>query len=181
MAIFRSYAGAWLYRVDVQWLCEAPYLQQQCSECRRCGPGDQRLPKDAAQYLVRWGVRVQEVLLDRCSRGHVVQSVAVQADGIPVWSKELARKVVLQCGRWRRSGACSSTGRERALLFLPLTIRRKPSPIKSSVFVVCLRACKDSSSRPNASRVTRACEKKGASRLRGRYSKITLTSPLHAA
>jgi len=113
VAIFRSYSGAWLHRVDVaaeadvldlRWLCEVPYLEQQCSECRRCGSGEHRLAVDAAQYMVHWGVHLQEALLDRCSRGHIVRSVELQDDGLPLWSKELARKVVLQCYRRREKG-----------------------------------------------------------------------------
>jgi hypothetical protein len=109
VAIWRHIPGQWLHRVDLarrhtdsldlRWLMEdAPHLRAQCAECRKeAGDDPNALPVDASGYLVHWGISLQEVLLDRCSRNHEVSSVILHQTSIPDWASSLAAKVVIDC------------------------------------------------------------------------------------
>ena len=94
VAIWRAQPGMLLHRVnpapedilDLRWVAsDAPHLQVQC---RACG-----LPDDAADYAVKWGRWLQEVLLDRCSRKTTVVTVLLTHDAIPPWAVQLAEEV----------------------------------------------------------------------------------------
>ena len=58
------------------------------SQCHSC-----YLPEEAAPYCVKWGVELQEVLVDRCSIRHEVTTIPLGPDTIPQWAIDLAWEV----------------------------------------------------------------------------------------
>ena len=100
VAIWRHEAGKVLHCIqvergdamDLRWLCdETPHIHSQCRTCR--------LPDDAASYCLKWGIWLQEVLVDRCSIRHQVRTVRLLETSIPEWAQTLSSEVVYQSYR----------------------------------------------------------------------------------
>ena len=72
--------------MDLRWIAEdVPYLHSQCRSCY--------LPAEASPYCVKWGVQLQEVLVDRCSIRHEATTITPTPDTIPQWAIDLAWEV----------------------------------------------------------------------------------------
>lgn len=98
---------------DLRYLIlEAPALLDQCLACGDAARRDsctRVLPEDSAFYCMRWGIWLQEVLLDRCCRLHSVKTRLISAADIPDWASDLATAVVMRCYR-RHAGQTPEVG-----------------------------------------------------------------------
>ena len=81
--------------VDLRWLhVDVPFLEAQCRACYLEDPDDQ------AAYSLKWGVELQEVLVDRCSlQSHHFETVPIVTGMFPQWAIDLAFDVNLLCYR----------------------------------------------------------------------------------